>query len=895
MHIFKKIIFTILFASAFSNAQWVVQPSGTTNTLLNLFFVDSNTGYACGIYGITLKTTNDGINWSALPISNSSNLSRIFFLNPSTGYTAGDNGSILKTTNGGQNWINQNPGNFENFRGLYFIDINTGYISGSTGAIVKTTNGGINWFNLTSGVTVFLLDIIFVNSNTGFCVGTSGTILKTTNEGINWTSLQSNVTSSLFGVYALNSDTCYAYGDDGKILKTTNGGENWFQQASGSVTRFYSIKFANSTTGSAVGLDNTILRTTNAGVNWVAQQSNLTGQDFYGLSLHSPLVGTVVGSNGYILHTTTGGFSPPSVPNLTSPPNGAVNVSINPLLDWDTASLASSYCLQVSADSSFSANTIDTSGLDSSNFTVPANLLINNTRYYWRVRGQNFAGYGGWSSTWHFTTIVAIPNAPALLLPPDNSSNISLHPFFDWDSTSPAIYYRIQITGDSTFNTIDDDITGITVSKLTLTDDTLTNNTRYFWRVSGTNIAGTGNWSNPFRFSTEISIPPAPHLILPPNGAVNVSLTPLLAWREDISASGYQIQVSADSLFQNNVFDTSGVNQPFLTIPNNLLLNFTRYYWHVRTTNNLGTGNWSVTWHFTTILSVPAAPVLLLPPDGSVNVTLTPLLDWDDNPYSTYRLQVSSDPNFSSTIINIGGLALSQYAIQGGTLTNNTLYYWRVNATNAAGTGDWSMVWHFTTIVTAPVTAPVLLAPPNGSTGISGTPTLDWNNVFGASRYRVQISSDSLFSGTHLDSTLTLSNITVPGGILVSNHLYYWRVRAENEGGFSQWSVIWHFTTGPIGINVISSLIPKEFKLYNNYPNPFNPVTKIRFDIPKAGNSEMIIYDLLGREVSIVFNQYLQPGAYEVSWNGSSLASGIYIYRLVTKDNADVKKMVLVK
>jgi hypothetical protein len=89
--------------------------------------------------------------------------------------------------------------------------------------------------------------------------------------------------------------------------------------------------------------------------------------------------------------------------------------------------------------------------------------------------------------------------------------------------------------------------------------------------------------------------------------------------------------------------------------------------------------------------------------------------------------------------------------------------------------------------------------------------------------------------------------------------------------------------------------VPKEFKLYNNFPNPFNPITRIRFDIPKSTHANLVIYDLLGREVALLFDTYVLPGTYEVLWNASSHASGIYLLRLITAERTDIKKMVLLK
>ena len=91
-------------------------------------------------------------------------------------------------------------------------------------------------------------------------------------------------------------------------------------------------------------------------------------------------------------------------------------------------------------------------------------------------------------------------------------------------------------------------------------------------------------------------------------------------------------------------------------------------------------------------------------------------------------------------------------------------------------------------------------------------------------------------------------------------------------------------------------LIPTEYSLYNNYPNPFNPTTTIRFDIPERTNVELVVYDILGRRVkSLISDEVRNPGRYEISFNGSSLASGVYIYKITTKNYSQARKMLLIK
>jgi hypothetical protein len=99
----------------------------------------------------------------------------------------------------------------------------------------------------------------------------------------------------------------------------------------------------------------------------------------------------------------------------------------------------------------------------------------------------------------------------------------------------------------------------------------------------------------------------------------------------------------------------------------------------------------------------------------------------------------------------------------------------------------------------------------------------------------------------------------------------------------------------PTGIEPLGQGIPREYKLSQNYPNPFNPTTKISFALPKAGNVELSVYDLLGREVSTLVNEFKTPGSYTINFNASSLASGVYFYTIKSGDFTDTKKMVLIK
>ncbi len=111
--------------------------------------------------------------------------------------------------------------------------------------------------------------------------------------------------------------------------------------------------------------------------------------------------------------------------------------------------------------------------------------------------------------------------------------------------------------------------------------------------------------------------------------------------------------------------------------------------------------------------------------------------------------------------------------------------------------------------------------------------------------------------------------------------------------GFSEF--ILGSDTDPILVQVQTTEIPKEFSLHQNYPNPFNPLTKIRFEIAKSSQTKLVIYDITGREVGALFNEYLMPGTYSINFDGINLSTGTYFYNLSGEGFSITKKMILVK
>jgi len=94
---------------------------------------------------------------------------------------------------------------------------------------------------------------------------------------------------------------------------------------------------------------------------------------------------------------------------------------------------------------------------------------------------------------------------------------------------------------------------------------------------------------------------------------------------------------------------------------------------------------------------------------------------------------------------------------------------------------------------------------------------------------------------------------------------------------------------------ILQYTLPTEYKLEQNYPNPFNPSTKIRYQVSSITAVSLKVYDILGNEIATLVNEKKEPGYYEVEFNASQFASGVYIYRLQTGNFVSTKKMMVLK
>jgi hypothetical protein len=197
---------------------------------------------------------------------------------------------------------------------------------------------------------------------------------------------------------------------------------------------------------------------------------------------------------------------------------------------------------------------------------------------------------------------------------------------------------------------------------------------------------------------------------------------------------------------------------------------------------------------------------------------------------------------------------------------------------------------------------PSLISPYNGEYDLPNNVQFSWYSPFRAETFNLQIAENNSFTPVlHEYISLVSTTYTVND---IANGLYYWRVRASNVAGYGPWSEIRSFTVGPEVSVKDETSVPKEFALHQNFPNPFNPTTTIKFDIPTSlfsqkgeqrGFVTLKVYDVIGREIATLVNEQKEAGSYEVKFDASKLSSGIYFYRITVSGYTAIKKLVLTK
>jgi len=157
------------------------------------------------------------------------------------------------------------------------------------------------------------------------------------------------------------------------------------------------------------------------------------------------------------------------------------------------------------------------------------------------------------------------------------------------------------------------------------------------------------------------------------------------------------------------------------------------------------------------------------------------------------------------------------------------------------------------------------------------------NNVFAGGGFWASTNSGS----TWIERIEGMGNLYVNSLVIFNDYIF------AGTDGYGVWR---RPISELVGLNTISNNVPDKYNLRQNFPNPFNPNTKIQFSIPKKSYIQIIVFDILGREIERLINKELQSSEYEIDYDGSNNSSGVYFYQLVSNGkNIDTKKFIISK
>jgi len=398
----------------------------------------------------------------------------------------------------------------------------------------------------------------------------------------------------------------------------------------------------------------------------------------------------------------------------------------------------------------------------------------------------------------------------------------------------------------------------------------LPNNTIFYWRVRSKNSVGTGMWSPVWNFAT-LAPPPAPILLMPVNDTTYVSPAPLFVWALSDGGVSYDLEVATDSLFANTVFsDTSTLTQTSQELTS-ALKGKTRYYWHVRSRDGAGWGPFSVTWTFvTTPIGIPewTLPIAVAetgPERDTIYMGIDQTATFGVDPsLGEYELPPPAFGDFDVRFINIP------------------------TRPGLIGQGlrlDYEPFTSYTQVDTFQIAF---------QPGIGSYPMrVSWTAAAVRQRCDSMVIMDS-FGGNTVRARMDSDSVVVVANTQINTLLIVMYGADPIVSGVKE--------------NHTAQAVPKGYHLYQNYPNPFNPTTKIQYSTDHSVQVNLVVYDMLGREVSVLAEGARSPGVYEVVWDGRDreglqVSSGIYFVRITMMRNdgvnterfVDMRKMMMMK
>ncbi|MBC8196245.1 MAG: T9SS type A sorting domain-containing protein, partial [Candidatus Marinimicrobia bacterium] len=552
---------------------------------------------------------------------------------------------------------------------------------------------------------------------------------------------------------------------------------------------------------------------------------------------------------------------------------------------------------------------------NSTNYSLEIELL-DNTQYFWQVIATDGVGATFMTPLHSFMVNSENDNPDGFsLLNPQNNETLT-HPneILFWDVSTDLdgdeINYILYLDQNVDPITVIDTIQTNYYQNLQIVEDEL-----YFWKVVSIDENGGSTATEIWSFSlNEINEPPSEFSLISPEideivNTVNVQFdwdTSIDNDFNDIVSYILEIGSNIENLDTVNVgFDTSYIIEE--------LNDNTEYYWRITAIDNLGTStiNSGGFNQFTINVSndPPSDFSLITPTYESIESNLAPLFYWansiDNDPEDivSYELFIDMDSSFVITDpieLDSNGF---DYSLLNTVLNDNSEYYWKVNAKdleNETTTSDRFLF--YTDSYPEPPNAFNLVSPINDSHLDSNIIEFTWNSTTDNDP-RDNINYGFVYTDNLLD-TLSFNYVTdlLDTSLtleLETGRVYYWQVIAMDDDSLFTFAnghqdSIWSFALGELSVSDKIN-IPTEWSLAPAYPNPFNPITNIKFAVPENALISVIIYDINGRVIEVLADGMVNAGFHNLTWDSGNNPSGLYFVKLDALGFSDTQKLMLVK
>lgn len=428
------------------------------------------------------------------------------------------------------------------------------------------------------------------------------------------------------------------------------------------------------------------------------------------------------------------------------------------------------------------------------------------------------------------------------------------------------------------------------ISEATVPNGFLRNNV-----AGGLNVYDIGMMGDTISFKVKIS---DLQLVSPHGGEEWFSgSNKTLTWKAKTTTGSVKLEYSSDAGQTWNLITATTLNTGSYTWQN--IPSIDSDNCHVRITH-LTSGQLDSNVYPFTVISQIAPPQPVFPANNSNEAPTNPVLSWNAvTGANGYTVQLSLDEYFNSYVLNAVSHPDTTYACTG--LTPFTTYYWQVAAESDIGSSPFSEVQSFTTAQISELPGvPYQTSPAANAVNVPMNPLLSWTSSTYASSYEVQISVSPYYTSLdyQADGITQTSQLC---STLQANTSYYWRVRAQNPAGYSNFSGNRRFTTGNTVEDNDIVQTPGENKLGQNFPNPFGLQTRIELELKDAGLPlKVTVYNQKGQFVRSLYDGLSRSNRISLSWDGKDylglpVASGIYLYRMETGDFRQTRKLLLVR